>query len=204
VSESIRVLLVDDHALFQGGLDVTLEAEDDIEVVGRAVDGVAAVTLASETLPDVVLMDVSMPYEDGIRAVSAIKRAVFSAKILIFTKSNDEARLFYAIKAGAVGYLLKSGPVDEIIAAIRSVYKGMSFISPSMASHVISEFATMARGSDERVPAPRLTSRELEVLKLMVGEHTNREIARRLSISENTVKNHVRIILDKLQFYASI
>lgn len=205
MSEPIHVLVVDDHELFLQGLQTTLDVEDDIVVVGRAADGKEAIRLASDTIPDIVLMDIRMPHGDGIEAASAIKRAVPSAKIVMLTFSDDEADLFDAIKAGAVGYLLKSIPPHEVAGAVRSVYEGMSLISPFMASKLMSEFAAMARGTDERprvVAAPHLTARELEVLKLVAEGRANREIARRLYISENTVKNHIRNILDKLQLHS--
>ncbi|MGF7238292.1 MAG: response regulator [Frankia sp.] len=205
VSEPIRVLVVDDHELFLKGLQTTLDVEDDIAVVGRAADGREAARLASDTVPDIVLMDIRMPHGDGIEAAAAIKQAVPSAKIVMLTFSDDEADLFDAIKAGAVGYLLKSIPPHEVAGAVRSVYGGMSLISPFMASKLMSEFVSIARGSDERprVPAAtRITARELEVLRLVAEGRANRDIARRLFISENTVKNHVRNILDKLQLHS--
>jgi DNA-binding NarL/FixJ family response regulator len=203
-SEAIRVLVVDDHALFRRGLEMVLGQESDIEVVGEAGDGAEAVDLASTLLPDIVLMDVRMPRRSGIEACTAIKEVVPSAKIVMLTISDDEADLYDAIKAGASGYLLKEISIDEVAAAIRSVAGGQSLISPSMASKLLSEFATMIKKGDERqqVPAPRLTDRELEVLKLVAKGLNNRDIAKELFISENTVKNHIRNILEKLQLHS--
>ncbi|MCM3882637.1 response regulator transcription factor [Frankia sp. R82] len=203
-SVPIRVLVVDDHELFLQGLQTVLEIEEDISVVGRAGDGQEALSLASGTLPDIVLMDVRMPGRDGIAAASAIRRAVPRTRIVMLTMSDEESDLFEAIKAGAVGYLLKSIPPHEVADAVRAVHNGQSLISPSMASKLMVEFATMARGSDDRprAPAPHLTARELEVLRLVAEGRANREIARKLFISENTVKNHVRNILDKLQLHS--
>jgi DNA-binding NarL/FixJ family response regulator len=203
-SSPIRVLVVDDHELFLQGLQTVLEIEDDIKVVGRAGDGQEAIALAAGTAPDIVLMDVRMPLRDGIAATGAVKRAVPGVKIVILTVSDEENDLFEAIKAGAVGYLLKSIPPHEVADAVRAVHHGQSLISPSMASKLMSEFATMARGSEDRprLHAPHLTARELEVLKLVAEGRANREIARKLFISENTVKNHVRNILDKLQLHS--
>lgn len=201
MSAPIRVLVVDDHVLSRRELEVALAAEADIEVVGSAVNSPAAVTLGSESRPDVALVDVEEPHEDGIRAVSAIKRAVSPVRILVLATSDDEAHLFGAVRAGAVGYLLKPRPMDELTAAVRSVHNGVSIIGPGVASQVMKEFAAMARS--EKSPAmPHLTVRELDVLKLMVGECANQGISRRLLISENTVKNHIRNILEKLQFSA--
>ncbi|MCK9897031.1 response regulator transcription factor [Frankia sp. AgB32] len=203
-SAPIRVLVVDDHELFLQGLQTVLEIEEDISVVGRAGDGQEALTLASGTLPDIVLMDVRMPGRDGIAAAGAIRRAVPRTRIVMLTVSDEESDLFEAIKAGAVGYLLKTIPPHEVAGAVRAVHNGQSLISPSMASKLMVEFATMARGTEDRprAPAPHLTARELEVLKLVAEGRANREIARKLFISENTVKNHVRNILDKLQLHS--
>jgi DNA-binding NarL/FixJ family response regulator len=203
-TEPIRVLVVDDHALFRRGLEMVLAQEADIDVVGEAGDGAEAVVLASELLPDVVLMDVRMPRRGGIDACTAIKAAVPSARIVMLTISDEEADLYEAIKAGASGYLLKEISIDEVAAAIRAVSGGQSLINPSMASKLLTEFATMIRRSDERqqLPAPRLTERELEVLKLVATGLNNRDIAKKLFISENTVKNHVRNILEKLQLHS--
>ncbi len=203
-SEPIRVLVVDDHALFRRGLEMVLAQEPDIEVVGEAGDGAEAVERAEELLPDVVLMDIRMPRRSGIEACTAIKAAVPSAQIIMLTISDEEADLYEAIKAGATGYLLKEISIDEVATAIRAVAGGQSLISPSMASKLISEFAQLVKRDDDRqqVPAPRLTERELEVLRLVASGMNNRDIARQLFISENTVKNHIRNILEKLQLHS--
>jgi DNA-binding NarL/FixJ family response regulator len=202
--EPIRVLIVDDHALFRRGLEIVLAQEDDIEVVGEAGDGAEAVDKAGDLLPDIVLMDVRMPRRSGIEACTAIKDVAPSAKIVMLTISDEEADLYDAIKAGATGYLLKEISIDEVATAIRAVVGGQSLISPTMASKLLTEFASMIKRTDERreVPAPRLTDRELEVLKLVATGLNNRDIAKRLFISENTVKNHVRNILEKLHLHS--
>ena len=202
--EPIRVLVVDDHALFRRGLQMVLEQEDDIEVVGEASDGAEAVERAADAVPDIVLMDVRMPKRGGIDACTAIKDAVPSAKIIMLTISDEEADLYDAIKAGASGYLLKEISIEEVAAAIRAVNEGQSLISPSMASKLLTEFASMIKRTDDRqqVPTPRLTDREMEVLKLVAKGLNNRDIAKQLFISENTVKNHIRNILEKLQLHS--
>ncbi|MQB01176.1 MAG: response regulator [Actinobacteria bacterium] len=202
--DAIRVLIVDDHALFRRGLQMVLEGEADIDVVGEASDGHEAIEQAEKTTPDVVLMDVRMPKRSGIEATRAIKDMLPSSKILMLTISDEEADLYDAIKAGAAGYLLKEISIEEVAGAVRSVHAGQSLISPSMASKLLNEFAAMVKRRDERsqVPGPRLTDRELEVLKLVAKGMNNRDIGTELFISENTVKNHVRNILEKLHLHS--
>ncbi|MET8139066.1 response regulator transcription factor [Sphaerisporangium sp. NPDC005288] len=203
--EPIRVLIVDDHALIRRSLELALAAEPDIEVVGEAGDGQEAVEIADRLLPDVVLMDVRMPRQSGIEATRAIKASVPSARIVMLTVSDEEEDLFEAIKAGATGYLLKDVQIDEVPDAVRGVHEGQSLINPAMAAKLISEFANMSRKEAERppqLPVPRLTDREMEVLRLVAKGMNNREIAKQLFISENTVKNHVRNILEKLQLHS--
>ncbi len=204
VVEPIRVLVVDDHALFRRGLQMVLEQEPDIEVVAEAGDGAEAVVKAAEETPDIVLMDVRMPRRGGIDACTAIHETVPSAKIIMLTISDEEGDLYDAIKAGAMGYLLKEISIEEVAAAIRAVHGGQSLISPSMASKLLTEFASMIKKTDDRqqVPTPRLTDREMEVLKLVAKGMNNRDIAKQLFISENTVKNHIRNILEKLQLHS--
>jgi DNA-binding NarL/FixJ family response regulator len=200
--EPIRVAVVDDQELFRRGLTMLLGVEDDIEVVGEAGDGVAATELAATAVPDVVLMDVRMPKRSGIEACVSIKDVAPSAKIIMLTVSDEEADLYDAVKNGASGYLLKDSSIDEVAQAIRVVAEGQSLISPSMAVKLLDEFKQMTRSDRQQVPSPRLTERELEVLKLVAQGLNNREIAKRLFISENTVKNHVRNILEKLQLHS--
>ncbi len=204
--EPIRTMIVDDHALFRRGLEMVLASERDIDLVGQASDGAEAVEKAAESLPDVVLMDIRMPRSSGIEACRAMKEAAPSAKIVILTISDEEEDLFEAIRAGASGYLLKDIPLDEVADTVRAVYGGQSLINPSMAGKLLTEFATLARRDGEErvqeVPAPRLTEREMQVLKLVARGMNNRDIAKELLISENTVKNHVRNILEKLQIHS--
>ncbi len=205
-SDPIRALIVDDHALFRRGLEMVLAAEDDIELVGEASDGAEAVQKAGESLPDVVLMDIRMPKSSGIEACRAMKEVAPSSKIVMLTISDEEADLFEAIRAGASGYLLKDIPLDEVADVVRAVHGGQSLINPSMAAKLLTEFATLAKRDQEerveQVPAPKLTDREMQVLKLVARGMNNRDIAKELFISENTVKNHVRNILEKLQIHS--
>jgi two-component system NarL family response regulator len=203
-ADMLRVLVADDHALFRRGLQMVLEQEPDIELVGEASDGAEAVAKAQELMPDVILMDVRMPKRSGIEAAGQIKDLLPHVKILMLTISDEEADLYEAIKAGASGYLLKEIPIEEVADAVRSVWAGQSRISPSMASKLLNEFAAMSKTAGERpqVPTPRLTDREMEVLKLVAKGMNNRDIAKDLYISENTVKNHIRNILEKLHLHS--
>ena len=179
-----------------------LSVEEDIEVVGEAGDGVAAAELAGTAVPDVILMDVRMQKRSGIEACASIKEVAPTARIIMLTVSDEEADLYDAVKNGASGYLLKDSSIDEVAQAIRVVADGQSLISPSMAIKLLDEFKQMSRTDRQQVPSPRLTDRELEVLKLVAQGLNNREIAKRLFISENTVKNHVRNILEMLQLHS--
>ena len=204
--DPIRALIVDDHALFRRGLEMVLAEENDIELAGEASDGAEAVEKAGEALPDVVLMDIRMPRSSGIEACRAMKEVAPSAKIVMLTISDEEEDLFEAIRAGASGYLLKDIPLDEVADVVRAVHGGHSLINPSMAAKLLTEFAALARREEserpEQVPPPRLTDREIEVLQLVARGMNNRDIARELFISENTVKNHIRNILEKLQIHS--
>jgi DNA-binding NarL/FixJ family response regulator len=203
-SEPIRVLVADDHVLFRRGLEMVLAQETDLQLIGEAADGAEAVTAAADLLPDVVLLDVRMPKLSGIEAAAAIKEVAPVAKIIMLTISDEETDLLAAIKAGANGYLLKEISIEEVADGIRAVYSGQSLISPAMASKLLTEFAAMVKKQPgrDRVPAPVLTDRELQVLRQVARGRNNREIAADLFISENTVKNHVRNILEKLQLHS--
>ncbi len=202
--DPIRTLIADDHELFRRGLRMVLDDAPDIEVVDEAGDGQAAVALAREHAPDIVVMDVRMPELSGIEAARAIKEELPGTKILVLTISDEEDDLYEAIRAGANGYLLKEISIDEIGDAVRQIHTGQSLISPSMASKLLDEFSAMIKKEEEKeqVPAPRLTPREMEVLQHVAQGMNNREIARALYISENTVKNHVRNILEKLHLHS--
>ena len=202
--ETLRVLICDDHGLFRKGLQMVLDQEPDIDVVGEAADGAEAVLKAQELMPDVVLMDVRMPKHTGIEATAQIKAALPHAKILMLTISDEEGDLYDAIKAGASGYLLKEINSEEVAEAIRTVWSGQSRISPSMAAKLLNEFQAMSKRAEERsqLPTPKLTEREMEVLRLVAHGKNNRDIAKELFISENTVKNHIRNILEKLQLHS--
>ena len=198
-----RVLVVDDHALFRRGIVLVLESEDDIVVVGEAEDGVQALALAAVLVPDVVLLDVRMPVMGGIEAARLLAEAVPSARVVMLTVSDDEDDLFEAIKVGAAGYLLKAISIDALADAVRSVMRGHTLIAPSMGGKLLVEFTSLAHRAEGGAPdpLPRLTARELEVLGLVATGLGNREVGVALHISEFTVKNHVRNILEKLHLH---
>jgi DNA-binding NarL/FixJ family response regulator len=200
--EGIRVLVADDHALFRQALRGILSTEPDLELIGEAGDGEEAVRMAAELVPDVVLMDVRMPKLAGIDAARQISTQLPSTKIVMLTVSDEDGDLFEAIKAGASGYLLKEVDPAEIADAIRQIHAGQSLLSPAVASKLVSEFAALSKRADEKAMRPSLTARELEVLTLAADGLTNRQIGRRLEISENTVKNHIRNILEKLHLHS--
>lgn len=200
--EPIRVLVVDDQELFRRGLTMLLAQDTDIEVVGEADDGIVGTELATTLAPDVVLLDVRMPRRSGVEACRAIKEAVPSAKIIMLTVSDEEGDLYETVKNGASGYLLKDSSIEEVAQAVRVVNEGQSLISPSMAVKLIDEFKQMSKPDKQQSTALKLTDRELEVLRLVARGLNNREVAKELFISENTVKNHVRNILEKLQLHS--
>lgn len=196
----VQVLLVDDHALFRRGVALVLAAEPDIEVVGEASHGVEAVERAADLQPHVVVMDVRMPGMGGIEATRRIRQAQPTTRVVMLTGSTEDADLLGALRAGATGYLLKETAIEELAPAVRAIARGQALISPSMAAGLVAEFNALSRRVDEQHDhAPRLTDREVEVLRLVARGCSNKEIAAELVIAENTVKNHVRNILEKLQ-----
>ncbi len=202
--ESVRVLVADDQALFRRGLFVVLGSEQGIEVVAEAEDGEEAVAKASSWLPTSPCWMSACRGSTVSRRLGASGSSSRPPRSLMLTVSDEEDDLYEAIKAGANGYLLKEISVEEVAAAIHAVVQGQSLISPSMASKLLSEFNALARQAAEReqLPAPVLTPRELEVLKLVARGMSNKDVADQLFISENTVKNHVRNILEKLHLHS--
>jgi DNA-binding NarL/FixJ family response regulator len=205
VGERIRILLVDDHALVRVGMRSILEREPDFEIVGEAEDGRRAQDVAVDTNPDIVLMDLSLPAPGGIEATSRIKREIPAAGIIILAVDEDEEALFDAIKAGAAAFILKDVGPDDLVTIIRRVSAGEYLINdkvfarPSVASRVLKEFRELAVYGQEAAPifAP-LSPREVEILDNIAQGMTNKQVAYALSISEQTVKNHMSSILRKL------
>jgi len=191
----IRVLIVDDHAIVRKGIRALLEQVEHIEVVGEASDGREAVAQAESLHPDVILMDLVMPEMDGIAAIRHITTDQAEARILVLTSFTGDDKVFPAIKAGALGYLLKDSEPEDLLAAIESVYRGEPSLSPAIAQKVLSEL----RQPPDRPPTPDpLTNREVEVIRLVAKGLSNVEIAERLVVTEATVRAHVSNILSKL------
>ncbi|MBE9206805.1 response regulator transcription factor [Nostoc sp. LEGE 06077] len=196
----IRVLLVDDQNLIRQGLKELLKLEPDLEIVGEAENGAIAVDLAAKLQPDVVLMDIRMPIMDGVAATQEIHQNFGNIKILVLTTFDDDEYVSAALKYGAMGYLLKDTPSEELAAAIRAVHKGYTQLGPGIVKKLLNQFPSGGQTHSEPVPPSltELTPREKEVLKLIATGASNREIAQELYISEGTVKNHVTNILNRL------
>ena len=197
--DKLRIIIADDHALFRRGLEMVLEKESDIEVVGEAHDGQQAVDRTGELMPDVVLMDVRMPHVDGIEATRRLVAEGAQARILILTTFDLDEYVYEALRAGASGFLLKDATPEQLIDAIHAVALGESVLAPSVTRRVVEAFVRVP--PDTGAPHPELetlTARELEVLALLARGHSNSEIAAELVVSEATTKTHVRNVLAKL------
>lgn len=200
MSNAIRVFLCDDHTLFRQGIRKLLELEPDIAVMGEAGSGQEMLGMLKRTGPDIILMDIGMPHMDGVAATYKVKRILPSARVVILTVYEDEAHIFQAIKAGAMGYLLKDVSIEELIEAIRSVNKGEALIQPLIATKVLKEFAMLDKRKIKEGDQfySDLTEREKEILRLIALGGTNKEIANKLRLSEKTVKNHISSIFQTL------
>ena len=198
----IRLLLVDDQALFREGLHTLLSLHEDLQVVGEAGNGLEALAAADALRPDVVLMDLRMPILDGVATTRRLLAAHPTTRVIVVTTFDDDELVFDGLRAGAVGYLLKDVSSDKLVEAIRAAARGESFLQPSIAAKVLAEFNRLERSAAPPPPptalAEPLSERELEILRLLAAGDSNKEIAAALYITEGTVKNHVTNILGKL------
>ena len=194
MTESIRLLIADDQALVREGVQALVGTEPDIQVVGTAADGLEAVAQAVALRPDVILMDLMMPRQNGIQSIAQIRQQVPEARILVVTSFSQDDQVFPAIKAGALGYLLKDASPQELLLAIRTVYRGQSFLHPTIAGRLMRELNRPAAAP----PVDPLTERERQVLVLLAHGLSNQEIADQLVLGESTVRSHVSNILAKL------
>ncbi len=190
MTDRIRLLIADDHAIFRSGVRAVLEGEDGIDVVGEAATGAEAVALAERLRPDVVLMDLRMPEQDGVSATAAIRSGHPDVHVLVLTTYDTDADIVRAVEAGATGYLLKDAVRDDLVSAVRAASRGESVLSPAVAARLMGQV---------RAPAEeRLSVREIDVLELVARGDANKQIAARLQISEATVKTHLVHIFGKL------
>ena len=193
----IRVAIVDDQPLFTDGLGRIVGAQPEMEVIGTAHDGESGVAMCQELRPDVVLMDINMPVMDGVTATGRLRELLPDAKVLILTVNSDDVHVFRGIKAGATGYLLKDCTPEDLSRAIQTVYAGDTIMSPEIARKMLLAFEE----AEEEPSATTLTERELEIITALARGQSNKQIARGLSISEKTVRNHVSNIYKKLHVY---
>jgi DNA-binding NarL/FixJ family response regulator len=192
---SIKVMIVDDHKLVREGLKAVFGQGDEVDVIGEAGSGEEAIEMVDKIKPEVILMDISMPGMNGIQATKLIRDTHPDAKIVILTMLDQEGYVYEAIKAGATGYMLKSTSSDELVKAIQTVYEGKALLHPDATAQLLKEFVQLA---ENKAKDYGLSNREMEVLQLLSEGKTNKEIAKSLWISEQTVKTHVAHIFDKL------
>ena len=196
----IRVLIVDDQALFREGLNTILSVHEEFQVIGEAANGEEALRLAVQLQPQVVLMDLRMPLMDGVRSTQMISSQAPNCKVIVLTTFDDDESIFDGLRAGAVGYLLKDVASEKLFEAIRATARGEYFLLPSVTAKVMAEFSRISQARpkiDEQLIEP-LSAREIEILKCIAQGDSNKQIAEKLFIAEGTVKNHVTNILSKL------
>lgn len=192
---SIKILIADDHAVVREGLRSYIQIQPDMDVVGEAINGIEVVKKARSMKPDIILIDIVMPQQNGIEAIKQLKQEEIPSRIIVITSFAEEDKIFPAIKAGALGYLLKDSSPEELVQAIRDVHRGESYLHPTIARKVIDDLSR-----DEALPLTDepLTSREVDVLKLIAQGYSNRKIGERLHLSDRTVGKYTSNILDKL------
>jgi DNA-binding NarL/FixJ family response regulator len=199
--KKIRLLVADDHKIFRQGIKKLLEDESDLQVVGEASDGRDAVKKATELKPDVILMDIAMANLNGLEATRQIKKQLPSAKVIMVTMHKNEEYVLQSFQAGASGFILKEGAVEELVSAIRSIHSDKSFLSPSISKTLIDAYMRKMETGKTETPFDLLTDREREVLQLIAEGYTNREVAKSLFISVKTVEAHRAHIMQKLNIH---
>lgn len=197
---NIRILIADDHAIMREGVRALLEIHEDMDVIGEAGDGREAVAQVSELTPDIILLDISMPFMDGLEATRRIRKANPNTSVLILTQHEDKEYVLSAVKAGAAGCISKKAVSSELVSAIRAIYRGGSFLYPPVAKLLIEDY--LQRTDGETDPYERLTDREREVLQLVAEGRTNQEIADLLVLSMKTVLGHRAKIMEKLDIHS--
>jgi two-component system response regulator NreC len=197
----IRILLADDHTLFRQGVKTLLASETDMEVVGEAADGTAATERAAELKPDVVLLDIGMPGPSSFETTRQIKRNRPETKVLFLTMYDDEDYLLEGMEVGANGYVLKDSPALQLVAAVRDVYRGGSYLSPRMLSQLVNDFRTRVKTNDRTPRFASLTPREKEVLKMLAEGNSVKEVATQLNLSVKTVEAHKFNLMRKLDIH---
>lgn len=199
---SIRVLIADDHAIVRAGIRLLLESQPDIEVVGETCDGQETVRKARELVPDVVVMDIAMPSMSGLEATHFVREQNPTVQILALTMLEDERYFFEILQAGAAGYVVKGASPAELIAAIRAVHQGQSYLYPSLARKLVDDYLKRVEAGEEKDSYDGLTEREREVLRLIAEGNTGREIAELLCVSANTVERHRANLMSKLKLHS--
>jgi len=197
----IRVLVVDDHTIVRDGICALLRLAGDIEVVGEAANGREALEMVRKLMPDVMLIDIAMPYMNGLEATHRIRKEFPGVKILVLTQYDDKEHVFWAIEAGASGFISKTATSSELVSGIRSIYRGDSFLSPSAAKFLVEDYQLEANLRKEQNPYKQLSDREREILKLLAEGYTAREIADILVISIKTVEGHKTNLMSKLDIH---
>ena len=196
----IKVLVADDHTILRQGIKALLDNQEGIEVIGEAKDGREALAIIEETLPDVILMDIAMPGLNGLEATRRIKKKFPRMKVLVLTMYTNEEYIFQILNAGANGYLVKETAFQDLISAIKAVYKNEAFMSPSISKKVINSYIKRAQDDEEKT-CEILTTREREILQLIAEGHSSKKIAELLFISPKTVETHRTHIMDKLNIH---
>jgi two-component system response regulator NreC len=198
----IHILLADDHTILRAGLKMMLNAQPDMEVVGEAQDGRQALQEAERLLPDIILMDITMPDMNGLEATRHIKKLLPEVKVLVLTMHENDEYVFQALRAGASGYMLKEAADTELISALRVIHSGQFYLSPTAQSIMVGDYLQRVRSGEEKDSYSSLTEREREILKLVAEGYTNNQIAERLVISPKTVDTHRTHVMDKLNLHS--